>query len=147
MVLKAGVWYLIAGPGGEARTYRVSNVTSLELLDTTFKRPARFDLSRHWASSSRAFEARLLSERATIRVSEEGRRLLRDTYPAASQAVIAKSRKSRPAGWVTAEIPVEDFARSARQLLRLGAEIEILAPPALRKAVADEAARLVKLYS
>ena len=147
VVLKAGVWYLVAGPGAEARTYRVSNITSLELLDAKFKRPSRFDLSRHWASSARAFEARLLSERATIRVSEEGRRLLRDNFPAASQAVIAKSRRSKPQGWVTAEIPVEDFAQSARQLLRLGAEVEVLAPPALRKAVANEAARLVKLYS
>jgi len=146
LVLKAGVWYLVAAAKGAPRTYRVSNIRSLELLEKTFERPSRFSLARHWAAAAREFEARLLSGHAKIRVSEEGRRLLRDNYPAASQAVIAKSRKSKPAGWVIADIPVESIDQSARQLLRLGAEVEVLGPSALRAAVADEATRVANLY-
>jgi len=146
LVLKAGVWYLIAVAKDRPRTYRVSNIRSLDLLDKSFQRPARFNLARHWSASAKEFEARLLSERAIIRISLEGRRLLRDNYPAAEHAVATKHTKARPAGWVKAEIPVEDLSQSVRQLLRLGAEIEVLGPPALRKAMAEEAGRVVGLY-
>jgi predicted DNA-binding transcriptional regulator YafY len=146
LVLKAGVWYLVAAVQGKTRTYRVSNIRSLEVLEAEFRRPTRFDLARHWQESARDFETRLLSDRALIRLSPEGRRLLRDNYPAAELAVAAKHTKARPAGWVKAEIPVEDVSQSARQLLRLGAEVEVLGPPALRKAVAEEARRVAALY-
>lgn len=147
VVLKAGVWYLIAAAKVRPRTYRISNIRSLDLLETTFQRPTRFNLARHWATSAREFEAHLLSERATIRISPEGRRLLRDNYPAADQAVAAKHTRARPAGWVKAEIPVEEVSQSVRQLLRMGAEVEVLSPPALRKAVAEEAGRVAGIYN
>jgi predicted DNA-binding transcriptional regulator YafY len=147
LVVKAGVWYLVALSKGDARTYRVSNIRGLAVTGKTFARPARFSLARHWAEASLAFEARLLSARAKVRVSAEGRRLLRDNYPAASQAVVAKSRKARTEGWVVAEIPVESVEQSARQLLRLGAEVEVLGPPALRAAVAAEARRVAGMYA
>lgn len=152
LVLKAGVWYLVAtaaktaGNKAAPRTYRVSNIRSLERVESAFHRPARFDLARHWEASARDFEARLLSGRAVIRISPEGRRLLRDNYPASELAVVARHAKARPEGWVKAEIPVEDISQSARQLLRLGADVEVLGPPALRKAVADEARKVAALY-
>ena len=152
LVLKAGVWYLVAtaaktaGNKAAPRTYRVSNIRSLERVESAFHRPARFDLARHWEASARDFEARLLSGRAVIRISPEGRRLLRDNYPAAELAVVARHAKARPEGRVKAEIPVEDISQSARQLLRLGANVEVLGPPALRKAVADEARKVAALY-
>lgn len=147
LVLKAGVWYLVAAAKGKPRTYRVSNIQSLDLLDRSFVRPSRFNLARHWVDAAASFEARLLGGRAIIRVSPEGRRLLRDNYPAASRALEARHTRVKPAGWVRAEIPVEDMSQSVRQLLRLGAEAEVLGPPTLRKAVADEAQRVAALYA
>ena len=44
LVLKAGVWYLVAAVKGQARTYRVSNIRALEVLSAKAQRPARFDL-------------------------------------------------------------------------------------------------------
>ena len=77
LVLKAGVWYLVAAVKGKPRTYRVSNIRSLDVLADAYKRPRQFDLARHWDTASREFEERLLSGRATIRVSPEGRRFFR----------------------------------------------------------------------
>ena len=59
----------------------------------------------------------------------------------------AHGRKCRPAGWLKTEIPVESFEQSARQLLQLGAEIEVLSPTALRSAVAREAAAVSARYA
>jgi predicted DNA-binding transcriptional regulator YafY len=147
LVLKAGVWYLVAASKGEPRTYRVSSIRGLEVLGTEFQRPARFNLARHWESSTQDFEARLFSERAVVKLSPAGLRLLRDVSPQAAQAVDKRHTKCKPDGWVRAEIPVEPPEYSARQLLRLGADIEVVSPPALRAAVAEEAARVAGVYT
>lgn len=147
LVLKAGVWYLVASVGDKPRTYRVSNIRDLEVLTVACKRPRRFDLARHWETTSREFEERLMSGRAIIRASPEGRRLLRDNYPAAHEALEAHHTKAQPAGWVKAEIPIEGDQQAARQLLRLGAEVEVLGPASFRKAVALEAKRVAAIYA
>src|SRR5262249_9693579 len=50
-------------------------------------------------------------------------------------------------GWVKAEIPIESVKLAARQLLRLGAEMQVLEPAALRNAIAREAADVAALYA
>jgi predicted DNA-binding transcriptional regulator YafY len=146
LVLKAGVWYLVAAVKGQARTYRVSNIQALEVLSAKGERPARFDLARYWASWSRDFEARMFSARALVKLSPLGRRILRDVSPVASEAAEAQHSPAKPAGWVKAQIPIESVALAARQLLRLGAEVEVLAPLTLRAAIAREAANVTALY-
>jgi predicted DNA-binding transcriptional regulator YafY len=149
LVLKGGVWYLVAvvKPSKDPRTYRVSNIQSLDVLDTPFKRPARFSLSRHWQKWTTDFETRLISERATVRLSPAGMRLLRDAHPAAWEAARENGRPTKPEGWLKADIPVEAISSSSRQLLRLGADIEVLGPPDLRAAIAKEAATISALYA
>ena len=50
LITKAGVWYLVAGTDAGQRTFRVSRVRSVELLDNRSVRPNDFDLETHWAS-------------------------------------------------------------------------------------------------
>jgi predicted DNA-binding transcriptional regulator YafY len=146
LVLKAGVWYLVAAVQGQPRTYRVSNIRELEALDAKAQRPARFSLPRYWTSWSRDFEARLFSERAVVKLSPLGRRMLREASPLASEAVETQHRACKPAGWVRAQIPIENVALAARQLLRLGAEVEVIEPLRLRNAIAREAEAVAALY-
>jgi predicted DNA-binding transcriptional regulator YafY len=154
LVLKGGVWYLVAAvkessgkPSKDPRTYRVSNILSLEVLDASFKRPSRFSLARHWDKWTTDFETRLISETATVRISRAGLRLLRDAHPAAWGAARENGRPAKPEGWLKADIPVEAISSSSRQLLRLGAEIEVLSPPELRAAIAKEAATVSAIYA
>ncbi len=147
LVLKAGVWYLVAAVKAQARTYRVSNIHALEVLNAKAQRPARFDLARYWASWSRDFEARIFSERAVVKLSPLGRRILREISPVAAEAAEAQHRACKPANWVKAEIPIESVALAARQLLRLGADVEVLEPAALRAAIAREAENVAALYA
>ena len=146
LVLKAGVWYLVAAVRGKPRTYRVSNIQHFEPIKGRARRPPRFDLARYWKAWVSAFETRLLAGRATIKLSPTGRWLLREVSAAAWEAVEAAHESCAPQGWVRAEIPIENVAQATRQLLRLGAEAEVLAPPALRDAIAAEATRVTKLY-
>jgi predicted DNA-binding transcriptional regulator YafY len=87
-----------------------------------------------------------MSGTATIEISSAGRKLLRDVNPLASRAVERTAARTRKRDWVRAQIPVESPAYAARQLLRLGAELVVIAPAALSAAVAEEAARVAALY-
>lgn len=49
-------------------------------------------------------------------------------------------------GWVEVELPVETQAVAVGDLLRLGAEADVLAPPELRQAVARTVAALASRY-
>ncbi len=62
IVLKGGIWYLVARASegvGDARTYRVSRILALEVLDERFERPAGFALAEYWQTWLGQFEARV----------------------------------------------------------------------------------------
>ncbi len=146
LVLKGGIWYLVAAVKGATRSYRVSNIQEMQTLDATFTRPRRFNLARYWSEWSKDFEARLLKEHATIEVSPTGRRLLRDTNAAAHEALTTDNEPCKPEGWRRARVPIESVDLAARQFLRLGAEVKVIDPPALRTAIAEEAKKVAALY-
>lgn len=144
LVLKAGLWYLVAAAEGKPRTYRVSSITALTVLETPSRRPVKFDLEQYWNAWRADFEARLRSERATVRLTSEGVRLLRIISPAAAEAVDDNGRAE--GGRLVADIPIESIADATGQMLHLGAEVEVLGPQALREAMAAAARDIAALY-
>lgn len=146
LVLKAGTWYLVAAANEKPRMYRVSNIKSLSVTEAPARRPARFNLARYWTAAAKDFEARLLKERATIKLSPTGRRLLWDISPAAAEAAENTHRKCEPHGWIKAEVPIESIDWATRQFMFLGAEVEVLEPRALRSALLDKAKQAVARY-
>ncbi|MBX3509689.1 MAG: WYL domain-containing protein [Hyphomonadaceae bacterium] len=146
LVLKGGVWYLVAAVKGAPRTYRVSNIQSLQHLAATFTRPRRFNLARYWAKWAKDFEARLLKAHAIIEISPTGRRFLRDTNAAAHEALSAASEPCKPEGWVRARVPIESVDLAKRQFMHLGADLRVVEPPELRAAIAEEAMQVAALY-
>jgi predicted DNA-binding transcriptional regulator YafY len=146
LVFKAGTWYLVAASDAKPRMYRVSNIKTMTVLDVASRRPPRFDLAKYWVQAAKEFEARLLKDRATIKLSPRGRRLLHDISPAAAEAVEASHRPCKPEGWIKATVPVEADEIAARQLLYLGAEMEVLEPRELRNTIAELARGVTAAY-
>ncbi|MFD4140976.1 helix-turn-helix transcriptional regulator [Streptomyces sp. NPDC058572] len=147
VVLKAGRWYTVAaaGTGGEPRTYRIGQILSLEQLDEEFTPPAGFDLARHWQEHTARLQERLWRGKAEIRISPVGITRLADF---AAQAVIDGVRRGirEPDGWCRAVIPIEDLDHAESQLLRLGAEVEVLTPPVLRSRIDATIRSMAMLY-
>ncbi|QGN48739.1 helix-turn-helix transcriptional regulator [Micromonospora sp. WMMD558] len=150
LVLKGGRWYVVAArPGRDgAATYRVSQILALTPLDEEFDRPAGFDLPAWWRAHVVRFRAGLHRDEATIRLSPRGRERLREI---ASDVVVAAAEGSAgppdDAGWVTATVPIESLTHAHGDLLRLGADVEVLSPPELRARLAATAAELAALYA
>ncbi|MFI0741370.1 helix-turn-helix transcriptional regulator [Streptomyces sp. NPDC021100] len=147
LVLKGGQWYLVARRKGGFRTYRVSRILSARLLDEEFDRAAGFDLAAHWRAHLRAFDDRRHGRHAVLRLSPTGlRRLPYLAEPAVARAA-RESAERQPDGWVRVTVPVESDEQAVRDILRLGPDAEVLAPPALRARVADALAAAARHYA
>ncbi|MER7011268.1 WYL domain-containing protein [Saccharopolyspora sp. NPDC000359] len=147
LVLKAGVWYLIARREQRFLTYRVDRFRAVEVLGEPFDRAADFDLAAFWEEKSEEFARSLLRETVEIRVSPSGLRKLHSVAdPAGAQAAEAAAGEPDAAGWVSTRLPVESLDIAYDQLLGLGPELEVLAPPELRARFARAARRATELY-
>jgi len=150
LVLKAGIWYLAAQVGTDkrgVRTYRLSNILDLEITDEPFERPADFDLAAWWLASTRRFEKELAVDTAQLRVSAAGLKALRDLGAAVAQAAEASASEPDEAGWRRVTIPIESIAHAAAQVLRLGAQAEVLKPAALRRELLERVEAVKALYA
>ncbi|WP_430782821.1 helix-turn-helix transcriptional regulator [Actinoplanes sp. G11-F43] len=150
IVLKAGVWYFLAlaGPGTpEIRTYRVATILDLTVLDETFDRPEDFDLAGTWARWAVDFERRLHRAEATVRLSPAA--LTRIPYlmtRAMARNVDDAIGPPGPDGWTTVTLPIESVGHAHAEFLRLGADIEVLAPAELRDSMRSTARSMSSMY-
>jgi predicted DNA-binding transcriptional regulator YafY len=146
LVLKAGVWYLVAASDGKPRTYRISNIKRAALLEPRARRPARFDLALYWAKSVARFEAELYTDHADVLATPVGLKDLRYLNAAAARAVAQAKPSRRRDGRVALRIPVESVEHGAGQLLRLAPEVEVTGPGRLREAMVLRLKRMAALY-
>jgi predicted DNA-binding transcriptional regulator YafY len=139
LVARGSTWYLIANRETEFRTYRISRIRSVEVLDAPVQRPPGFDLAAHWEQSAVDFREKLPQYRATF--------LARPTV----------MRWIRYRGWrLEEEKPEGDLRRirirfdaeeeALQFALSLGADVEIVEPTPLRAKVREAALGLVGLY-
>ena len=147
LVLKAGIWYLAAQVGMGVRTYRLSNILDLEVTDEPFERPKAFDLAAWWQASTKRFEKELAVDTAQLRVSASGLKQLRDLGAAVAQAAEGSASEPDEAGWRRVTIPIESIAHAAAQVLRLGAQAEVLKPAALRRELLERVGAIAALYA
>jgi len=150
VVLKGGIWYLVARASegvGDARTYRVSRILALEVLDERFERPAGFALAEYWQSWLGQFEARVYRLEVDVRMSPRGLSMLPYLIePFVARAALASAGPADGDGWVRATVRVESVRHGVVQLLQFGAEAEVLGPAELRHEMAEAAAALARRY-
>lgn len=147
LVLKSGLWYMVAQSEGQPRTYRLENIRALAVTDVTFVRPADFDLAAYWQESTAQFEKDVYIGMAEIRASARGIQRLKELNATYRTAIEASAALPGADGWVRFTLPVEETAWTARLLTRIGAEMEVLSPPELRAAMAKVAKEMAALYA
>ena len=140
LVLKAGRWYLVAGPG--PRTYRVDQILDLTELTDEFAIPAGFDLAGYWQRYKAEFLDHLYRDEATVRLSPAA--LGRLSGP--ETEAVARTGRAETDGWTRAVLPVESAELALRHFLALGPEIEVLDPPELRARLAAAVRATAALY-
>ncbi len=140
LVAKGSTWYLVAIVHEEPRTYRVSRIREVTVLDQPYVPPADFDLRRYWEQSAADFREKL------------------PRYYATFLADPSVMRWIRYRGWrLENETPLGDrievrlrfdIEEEAIQFaLSFGASVEAIDPPDLREKVVTAALGLIEKYS
>ncbi|MFJ3173831.1 helix-turn-helix transcriptional regulator [Streptomyces roseus] len=132
LVLKAGRWYLVAGGPSGIRTYRIDQILGLRPLEEQFVLPDGFDLAGYWTGHLAGFRARLHTGEALVRLTPEGARRLGVT-PTGD-------------GWTQARVPIESIDHAHGEFLRMGTDVEVMAPAELRDRIAETARTLATRY-
>ncbi|MGN5630859.1 helix-turn-helix transcriptional regulator [Streptomyces sp. AC154] len=143
LVVKAGVWYLVADRDGEPGLFRADRVRRAVLTDEAVVRRPGVELAQVWEALRRQVEERRGGVTLLVRVHRS--RL--DLFLRLNAAVLTGEPRpeERDGEWLRAELAVESV-EWARSLLSFGPNVEILAPPAARTVVAEHAAAVMALY-
>jgi predicted DNA-binding transcriptional regulator YafY len=145
LVLKAGHWYVVAEHGELLRTYRVDQILRLSVGAPFTARPD-FDLAGYWRDYLADFRARLRWGEAVIRVAPHAVPELHQVLGREVAAAVASHGQVEADGWTRAVVPIEGLTHARREFLRLGADLEVLAPDELRAAIAAAARATADLY-
>ena len=146
LVLKGGIWYLVAQRETGTRTYRLSQIQALTPLDEHFQRPPDFDLPKHWRDSTASFEREIYVGVARVRATRRGISRLKEISQRVKDEIEAQALTFDDEGFATLDVPIEEETWAAREMTRVGAEVEALAPATLRERMVDIARRLASFY-
>jgi predicted DNA-binding transcriptional regulator YafY len=147
LVLKAGVWYLVAA-GPRVRTYRVGNIEQLRPLDEHFTRSDGFDLAEFWREHVESYEESEAGETAVVRLSPAGIAALPDILgPRAARLARRTLEPADAEGLRRARVPLESVPHAAAGLLRLGADAQVLEPPELVAHMGKTIRAMARLYA
>ena len=146
LVLKGGVWYLVGRRAHGMRTYRLSQNQTHTHTDEQNERPAEFDLPRHWQESTAAFEREVYVGVARVRATRIGVSRLKDISQRVKEAIETQALAFDAAGWTELDVPVEEERWASREMTRVGAEVEVLAPETLRARMVEIATQLARSY-
>ena len=147
IVLKAGIWYLVARAEGQPRTYRIARIRDARALDETFVRPPGFDLAAFWAESSAAYEREVPRIEVVVRVPAD--QLWRLAEAVGSRVVREAERIGGPDedGRQTLRIRVEWPEEAAGRFVAAAPDVEVLEPPRLREELLAAATAAIETYS
>ncbi|MGW1883018.1 helix-turn-helix transcriptional regulator [Streptomyces sp. NPDC001970] len=141
LVLKAGRWYVVAGPG--PRTFRVDQILELTVTDETFAIPDGFDLAGHWQRYEADFHARLHRDEAVVRLTPRAASRLTGALARA----LDDSAVVEPDGWIRAVLPIESVDHAHAAFLAMGTDIDVIGPPELRARIAETSRTLAARYA
>jgi predicted DNA-binding transcriptional regulator YafY len=142
LVLKAGIWYLVARADEQIRTYRISRFSRVTPTGDGFERPAAFDLAGHWHASIAEYERDTPRIEVTVRVHERAIGLLADLV--GIRAVRAGEEvPEAEEGWRRLRLWIDWPEEVPGRLLALGDRLEVVEPAEVRERVVELASGVI----
>lgn len=148
LVVKAGVWYLVAAHRARPRLWRVDRIKAVTVLDAPARHPGDLDLAAEWDR----LRARVEQPTDTIKVQLRVRvaalpRLLRVTAAQRTEPAPDPLPPPDETGWTTVDLAFRAPRAAVAALLGFGGEVEVLAPPAVRTLMASTAREALAHYT
>ncbi|MEO8611478.1 MAG: WYL domain-containing protein [Chloroflexota bacterium] len=140
LVAKASLWYLIARRDGELRTYRVSRVINIELLDTHFRRAQDFDLSAYWHEHTQKFLEFISNYEFILRIDSHRVNPARWQSPGRAELIEPADKD----GWLVVRCWGEALEEARSFTLSFGGAAQVVEPLELREAVLAAAREMLE---
>lgn len=143
LIYKSERWYLAAkaNPDGLMRTYRVSRLSDVQVLDQRFERDSDFDIATYWAAASAQFLQRLPIYPVILRAQPDAMLYFRNTMTGRFEVL----EQNETILLLRVQYMVFEEARTS--ILGLGVLVEVIDPPTLHTAVLEQARALVAKYT
>lgn len=138
LIIKAGVWYLLADADGDRRLFRLSRVESAQALNEPARRPKRFDLAAAWRKQSAHWDSGRAGYEVIVKVTRDENMPL--VLRVSGDRVVGRPRR----GVVRLAFPAVEPA--AAFVSSFGAMVEVLEPAEVRAELARRGAQLTQLY-
>ncbi len=130
MIAKAGVWYLVAAHGDGYRSYRVSRIKRVSILEDYFSRDPTFDLATYWQASVAEFITHRSLFTFTLKVANNMMNFVKWYTPGSYELIETASED-----WFTARFEVESLEVAVMFVFGLGVNARILEPRELQETV------------
>lgn len=144
LVAKAGVWYLVAGYGGEMRCFRAERMLGLDVLLERFERPSGFDLDAFWREWSDSFERSLPGYPVTLRVAPDA---VEDVTCFWQFEMIADGPARGRNGWKTVKLLFPGLEVAVAHVVMWSDRVDVVEPDQLRDSVLTRAQEIVRRYA
>lgn len=126
LVAKASVWYLIAAHDDIFRSYRISRISQVNVLNRTFVRDETFNLESYWRESSRNFLENVPVFSFTLAVHPDIADIAKWYSPGFSEAT-----GQTEDGWQIRDYHADSLELAALFVVGLGHQAKIIAPDEL----------------
>jgi predicted DNA-binding transcriptional regulator YafY len=146
LVLKGGVWYVVAAVDGQIRTYRASRVVGATLLDEPVDRPEGFDLAAFWVESSAAYERDQPTVIVDVRVRQDQSWRLNQVFGRGTVAGAERVEEPGHAGTLRLRFRLGYPEEVPGLLLAVGHNLEVIGPQEVRDKVVMLATRIADRY-
>jgi len=150
LVLKGGLWYLVAGHRGGPRLFRVDRILSAEVLQEATRRPSDLDLAATWSALrediERAKDAVHVLLDARAEVAEMVRRMTASQRVGDVTTVACPDPAAMRTGWIRCAMTFRAPGAAAAVLLGFGAAVEVVSPEAVRDRMRATAAQVLAVY-
>ncbi|HET6861017.1 MAG TPA: YafY family protein [Streptomyces sp.] len=143
LVVKAGVWYLVADHDATPRLFRADRVREAAPTDAAVERRAGVELADVWEALRRRVEERA----AGVRVRARVRRSRLELFVRVQAAhLVAEPAVDEAGEWAAVELAFGSVPEARALLLGFGANAEVLSPRELRDELRRAAEAVVGLY-
>ncbi|MBO0794493.1 MAG: WYL domain-containing protein, partial [Ktedonobacteraceae bacterium] len=137
---RVGIWYLVAfcRDCHDFNVFRVGHIEKLKVRKEAVLPRPDFDLRAYWQEARKSIEETEPSVSLKLRVSSSARHNLRGEL---------KILGEEPDGSVLVRIEVESIEAAISYVLSLGSEATVICPSRVRRAVAEKAREIARIYA
>lgn len=143
LVAKGSVWYLVGSVDGSVRSYRVSRISQVEVLDEHAPIPDEFNLADYWTQSSTTFKKSVPNYFATFWVRPS---VVPRLHFAGRFARVNELDETDARGWRKVEVGFDVEEMACEYAVSFGPNLEVISPTTLREKVIAMTKATLKFY-